>query len=193
MSLKISEFFPPTQGKLKGTCVVCGDYTEHGNKIDFSSNFTAWSLLQEGNCICEHCYTLCRDQTYRRNSWVASKEGVKLLKRDQILKTMLEPPEPPFAIYATSTGKKQGFLRLIRKPAMSKKQYFIAFDDFLLFVDTNLLREMVEVATEAVNLKFKKYELKEPSMDKWIKYKELCKKIEEYRENPLWDLVVWAV
>ncbi|XRP97793.1 hypothetical protein ACO3UB_08340 (plasmid) [Methanocaldococcus sp. 16A] len=191
--LRVSELFSPTHGDKKGTCVVCGFETEKGHKIDFSGNFTAWNELQEGNVICEYCYTLVREQQYRRKSWVANKEGVRFLQKDEILDTLMNPPQPPFAIYLTKSGKKQGFLKLINRVAYSKKQYFTAFEDSLIFVEQDVLREMVDVARKARKLKFSKTELLEgPKTHNWI-YDDLCKQIERFRKNPLWEVVVYAV
>ena len=64
MILYASDFFPPTPGDKKGRCVICGRETEHGHEIDFSEKFTMWSALQEGEVICEHCYTMARNQDY---------------------------------------------------------------------------------------------------------------------------------
>jgi CRISPR type IV-associated protein Csf1 len=189
----ISQFFPPTEGNKSGTCIVCGTTTDKGNKIDFSANFTAWSLLQHGDCICEYCYTLCRTQDYRRKSWVANKEDIKFLQRSEILQTILNPPNPPFAIYITKTGKKQGFLHLINKPAFGKDRFFIAFDDKLIFIERKLLKELTAIAKKARELKFTKTELlTEPSPHRW-ENRLLCEQILKYNKNPMWEVVVFAV
>lgn len=190
---RVSQFFPPTPGSRNGKCIICAHYTEKGHDVDFSGNFTSWNLLQEGNCICEYCYTLCRDQQYRRKSWVASLKGVRFLKRDEILPVLLEPPEPPFAVYITKSGKKQGFLHIVNRVNYNKNHYCIAFEDSILFVERSSLREMVEIARQARNLKFSKSELLNgPSAKHW-EYKELCMKIEHLSRNPVWEVVVFAV
>ena len=58
----LSQLLPPTLGTKKGKCVVCAQTTEKGHPVEFSDNFTAWNLLQEGNCVCEYCYTLLKNQ-----------------------------------------------------------------------------------------------------------------------------------
>ena len=172
---------------------MCGFETERGHDIDLSDNFTAWNLLQEGNVICEHCYSLLRNQNYRRKSWVADSHGVRFLQRGEILDALLDPPKPPFAIYITKTGKKQGFLHLINRPNYSRERFFIAFDDSLVFVERGKLREMVEVARRARRLKFGKAELLGDIKVKHWEHRELCEKILSFSKNPVWEVVVYGV
>ncbi len=191
--LRTSQLFPPTEGGEVGTCIVCGTSTRKGHRIDFSSNFTAWSMLWDGDCICEYCYTLCRDQQYRRRSWVATKQGIRFLQKSEILEVLLNPPEPPFAIYITRTGKKQGFLQLVNRLSYSREHYFIAFDDALVFVNRGELEEMVEIAKKARALKFTKAELlSEPAVHRW-QHRELCEQIVKLAKKPLWEVIVYAV
>jgi len=189
---RLSDFFPPADGNLRGTCVLCGRETYKGHPVRFSANFTAWSLLGAGNCICERCYTLLNDQSYRRKSWVATADGIKFLTRKDVLPTLLEPPEPPFSIYITKTGKKQGFLQLMNRVSTSRETYYVAFEDSLIFVDGKKIEEMVNVAKEARKLKFTKSDLVNPSVKRW-EHVELCKQILRYNKNPVWEVVVYAV
>lgn len=193
--LSVSQFFEPTlpDKPLEGRCIVCEQYTRNGHKIDFSNNFTSWNLLGDGDCICEYCYTLCRDQQYRRKSWVATPDGIKFLKREEVLPVLLDPPKIPFAIYITRSGKKQGFLHLRKRVNYSKERYYIAFEDELLFITRFELQRMVDVAKKARELKFPKTELiNGVSITRW-QYEDLCMQIEELRNNPVWEVVVYAI
>ena len=189
--LRLSEFFEPIVGNLKGKCVVCGFSTEKGHPVNFSENFTAWNLLQEGNCICEHCFALLKNQDYRRHSWIATLDGIEFLKRDEILPKLLDPPIP-FAMYITKTGKKQGFLHLINRVNYSKNHYFLAFDDELIHVNRKTLEEMVKVAEQARKLGFTKSDLYDPRVKLW-KHRDLCERILRFRNNPVWEVVVYAI
>lgn len=188
----LSDFFQPKEhGKIKGDCVVCARKTDHGLDVDFSDNFMSWNLLFEGNCICPNCYELTRNQDYRRTSWVASRNGVEFLRRDEILRFLQRPPRPPFAIYITKTGKKQGFLKLVMKVALTKKNYFVAFDDNLIYVDGGL-KGMIRLARGAIKLGFYKRELLNgPNVRHW-KHRQLCDQITHNLKNQLWGLVVYA-
>jgi len=192
--LKLSDFLPPTpcENPVEGRCVVCGR-EGGGHKSKFSSNFTAYSLLQAGNMICPRCYTLLHDQKYRRTSWVLSEKGYQQLKRNEVIKTLLNPPEPPFAIYLTRTGKKQGYLHLVDRVSWDRENYFIAFDDQLIPVIRSELEEMAEIARKARELKFSKSELRGDIKVKHFEHRDLCGKILEFAGNPLWEVVVWAV
>lgn len=193
MILHASDFFPPTPGDKKGRCIICGRETERGHRVDFSEKFTMWPALEEGDVICEYCYTMARNQDYRRKSWVADRNGVRFLKRGEILPTLLEPPEPPFTIFLTKSGKKQGFLLLANRVSYSRDRYFIAFEDQLIFVDRSLLKRMVEVARKARELGFSKTELLQgPKTSRW-QHEELCEEILSFLGNPLWEVVVYAV
>ena len=190
-ALRASEFLVPIKGNIEGTCVICGYYTKYGHKVKLSDNFTMWSLLQEGNCICEYCYELLKNQDYRRKSWIATTNGVKFIKRHDVLPFMLKP-EVPFAMYITRTGKKQGFLHIVNRVNYSREHYFVAFDDELIYVNRGILVNMVDVATEARKLGFRKMDLIDPATRMW-KYRDLCNEIVKYKGNPLWRLVVYAV
>lgn len=189
--LRASEFFKPVFGSLKGRCVICGFETSKGHPVDFSDNFTAWALLQEGNCICEYCYELIKNQDYRRKSWIAGSDGIKFLRQEEVLPTMLDPPVP-FAMYITRTGKKQGFLHLVNRVNYSKDRYFVAFDDELIFVDRRRLEEMVKVAEEARKLGFSKSDLVNPSVRRW-RHRGLCERILRFSGDPVWQVVVYAI
>ena len=82
---------------------------------------------------------------------------------------------------------------LANKVNYSRNHYFIAFEDQLVFVDEQQLREMVEVAREARKVGFSKEELLNgPKTVRW-QYPELCEKILSFLGNPLWEVVVFAI
>ena len=119
-------------------------------------------------------------------------DGIQFLTRKDVLPTLLEPPEPQFAIYVTKSGKKQGFLLLMNRVSTSRDTYYVAFEDSLIFVERMIIKEMAEVAKEARKLKFTKSDLVNPSVKRW-EHEGLCEKILRYRSNPLWEVVVYAV
>lgn len=191
--IRITELLHKTEGKEKGKCIACGFDSDKGHKPDFSANFLSWNIFQEGNILCEYCYTLCRSsQDYRRRSWTLSKKGIEFLKKENFTETILNPPEPPFAIYLTETGQKQGFLHLINRPNHSKKKYILAFDDKIINVDLSEANRFNQLISKARELKFTKTELRNsPSAHRW-KERELCEQIIKYSKNPLWQVMVYA-
>lgn len=189
----VSKFLKPSPGTKEGKCIVCGWETKQGHPINLSNNFTAWNLLQSGNCICEYCESLIKNQDYRLHSWVATQEGVVFVKRDELLELLCNPPSPPFSIYISKSGKKQGFLLLINRVNYSREKYCIAFDDSLVHVDLKTVREMAQIAKTARLQGFAKKDLLSvPRSFQW-RERELCEKIEKYLGNPLWEVVVYAV
>jgi CRISPR type IV-associated protein Csf1 len=191
--LRISELLQKREGRLVGRCVVCGFESAHGHPVDFSENFCGWSFLQEGNLICEYCYPLCREsQEYRRKSWVISGIGVSFLKKEEVLNLVLNPPKPPFAMYVTKTGKKQGFLQLVNRVNYSRENYVLAFDDELINVSVVKAKKFCKLIEEARKKGFTKKELlNSPSTNRW-KDRGLCEKIMVLTKNPLWRLMVYA-
>jgi CRISPR type IV-associated protein Csf1 len=191
--LRITELLPATEGKEAGQCVACGFRSDKGNKIDFSDNFLGWNQFQSGSILCEYCYTLCRSsQDYRRRSWVLSRDGIRFIRREEIIGCILEPPEPPFAIYLTETGQKQGFLSLISRPNFSRTRYILAFDDKLVNVEAGQARKFHDIISKARDMKFTKTELmSSPSAHRW-KDREICEQIMQFSKNPLWQVIVYA-
>jgi len=190
---RTSQFFPPTNGDVHGTCVVCGFATERGHKVDFSS------------LTISHRGIYCKKEIASVNSAILSAETSSIVGslglplpntsdfRTEILKYLTEPPHPPFAIYITKSGKKQGFLHLINRVNYSRERYYLAYEDTLLFVTRSDLVEMADVAAKARALKFSKKELlTEPTVKHW-EHRELCEQIIEFSKNPVWEVVVYAI
>jgi hypothetical protein len=95
-------------------------------------------------------------------------------------------------MYITKTGKKQGFLHLINRVNYSRDRYFIAFDDELIFVEREKLKEMLLLAEQARKLGFSKSDLISPSVKRWM-HREICERILEFSGNPVWQVVVYAI
>jgi len=193
--MKLSKLFPISRrGKIKGRCVLCTEETEEGLKVDFSSSFQSWNVLYEGNCLCPHCYELARNQDYRRRSWVATASGVRHYKREELFEILKNPPTPPFGIYITRTGQKQGFLQLIMKTATNRDNFHVAFENDILLIDRKRFIEMSALVERVRERKITKRELttgklfagnfKKLSLDEVQKIKKLA-------GNPVWELVVY--
>lgn len=193
----LSDFFTPTRfGAMKGHCMLCGRETNKGLEADFSAKFTSWNLFKAGECLCPNCYELSRNQAYRRSMWIACKEGITFFKKDQMLQHLLDPPDPPFAMYLTKTWKKQGFLKLINKVNYSKNSFFIALDSEIIHVVMNNFTEMLKLAK---GLREKGISKKELRSGKFHVYRyedldlEVIEKIKRITKNPQWRLVIYAI
>ena len=171
---------PTTKGNKRGNCIFCMLPTQHGFPLSkIPKTFTDWNYAYQvpSPVICEYCYSFLKNENVRRRSWVITQGNLRFLDRKQVLHVLLEPPQPPFAIYVALKGKKHGWLRLLHKIATNKEQYYIAIDDTLLYIDRTRLRQYVKLLQEARRAGAKKSELEELNVG-------LIKKIglEKYRE-----------
>lgn len=173
------------------TCVLCGG--EGSIKFKPSSSFTSWDLLGAGNSLCNQCAGFFSNQTYRRKSWTWSEGTTQFCKPKEILPRLLSPPEPPFYVYITSSGKKQTYLKLFRKgPNMNKNGFWIGEEDLgLLHVHPEAVKEFELFARDAYEkLGEKKWKLLHGAPVEDWKDKELCERIELLKGDPLWQIVV---
>ena len=113
---------------ITGRCVACGIETEEGWPISVSENFSGWGYFAEGECFCPHCAAFFADQTLRKRCWVATNEGFQFMKKGDVLPFILNPPDPPFFIYVTKGGQRQGWLSALRMLNYSREHFFVSVD-----------------------------------------------------------------
>ena len=121
----------PVPGSDHGTCYVCGRQTDRGWAEAPSDNFTAWSQIYQGRVMCEHCRPVFKDRQFRQRSWVASPVGIQFASKDTptlLWDTMRDPPNPPFVVYITAGGQKQGWIVLGRYPSTSRERFWVGTD-----------------------------------------------------------------
>ncbi len=196
----ISSFLSPTYGKLSGECVLCGRRTERGHPVEFSDNFTAYNLFREGNCICEHCYTLLRNQEFRRRSFVLSRDGVRFLSRVECREVLLCPPDPPFFIYITQSGQRQGWLSAMQCVSYSRERFWVSTDFVGHFlVNLQELRRMDELILELRKVGVSKNSLRSGTLSA-VEYRKLFEKnlthlwdmAREYVKTPSWEVLCYV-
>lgn len=119
-------------GADAGTCYVCGRVTDRGWREAPSDNFTAWSQIYLGDVMCQRCRPLFKDRQIRMRSWILSASGgLELQTKDNpgmIWRYLVDPPDPPYAIYVTAGGQKQGWISLGRYVSTSRASYWIGTD-----------------------------------------------------------------
>jgi hypothetical protein len=168
--------------------------------VEFSDNFTAYNFLREGDCICEHCYTLLRNQEFRRRSFVLSKEGVRFLSRLECREVLLSPPEPPFFIYITQSGQRQGWLSAMQCVSYSRERFWVS-TDFVGHFLANLeeLRRMDELISELRRGGVSKNSLRSGTLSA-AEYRKLFEKnltqlwdmAREYVKTPSWEVLCYV-
>ena len=189
----------PIRGNKKGVCVLCGKETQYGHKSDFSDNFTGYSYLQIGSTLCEHCYTFVKNQDFRRKSWLATEEGVVFLQRKETLHYLLHPPNPPFAIYITLSGQRQGWLNGYRQGVNFNTRRYYVMTDFasLVEVEQEKAQYLYELISKLREKKVTKQELLSGMfsvshhMQAYIEgWEDVFLEAQKYIKNPLWEVIV---
>jgi len=180
--------------------VLCGRYTKSGHTIQFSEKFTSYNLLNEGNCICEHCYTLLKNQEFRRRSFVLSREGVRFLSRAECREVLLSPPSPPFFIYITQSGQRQGWLSAMQCVSYSRERFWVS-TDFVGYFLANLqeLKRMDGLILELRKAGVSKNSLRSGILSA-VEYRKLFEKnlthlwdnAREYVKTPSWEVMCYV-
>ena len=139
-----------------GTCMICGLGGSvkplKGKYGVFSNSFTTDDKLGYGDGICHRCEHLANETDYRRYHWVASEEGVTVIKeRPDLVDALLDPPEGPWmAQYKDGSD----FLTILngwiagQQLNTSRDRFGVIVDKRLVHFERPLLREMIEFGQE---------------------------------------------
>lgn len=222
----------PPEGDLAGQCVFCGRFTESGRPAAMSPDFTNAPQLSGGDVICPYCQHMqsaeipgtkqSAGKLYRANMWVASLEGMAVVRfprkekegqaerRDMSAvftlgemtprEALLEPPEPPFAIYLTRTWKKSGWQSMVRAGggvSMSRAVFLCGFDYDPVMVDRKLLAEYLAEIDGLREQKVSKTELSSGqlgirSLERIHFDENVVRRLRDVASDPLWSLAVYV-
>lgn len=94
-------------------CAICGERTGDVDVRDVTGNaFTQYDLLRARDSpgACEACAWAKAQKEFRWSHWVVSPAGLRKFKWFEAEEVLFNPPEPPFAIYCTTSMKKIGAL-----------------------------------------------------------------------------------
>lgn len=119
----IASHLPPVSGGDAGACYVCGLATEHGQRRPPSDAFTAWGACTRGDVLCPACAATmgCRD--VRSFSWLVTPDRFRIAGRGDrgwLWDVLASPPDPPYGLYLTRGGQKQGWISGVRQVATSR-------------------------------------------------------------------------
>ena len=206
MQVKLSQLINrPVEGNLRGYCVFCGTKTERGSPLSkvVSNNFSAFPLLGSGDTVCEYCAGVFLNQDFRKRSWVATEGVVEFGKLKEIGQKIFDPPPPPFVIYLTKGGQKQGFIRALSEGVSFSRERFYVYTDWIdipVFVDSTTAEEYRHTAESLLQRKVTRTELLTGQFTPktWRKaieggWEELLEEIQGYARNPLWEVVCHVV
>ena len=186
-------------GGIEGTCCMCGNETKEGHIPKFSDRFTAGSKLCYGEVICPECKAFFENQEHRRKTWIVTEDFFEVLDRKKAREHILNPPKPPFFIYLTKGGQKQGWLGHFNKLNYSTEIYQICceWSDSLIQCNKSTAVEMDKLITELRSRKVSKTELltteyKMKTYEKAIKnnFENLLESTKQYKNNPLWEVML---
>jgi hypothetical protein len=191
-------------GTVPGLCYVCGQETETGWKEAPSAVFTAWAAVYAGEVMCERCRPLVKRGEFRHRSWVATSEGVRFTAsgdRSFLWEALLHPPSPPFAIYLTRAGQKQGALGLIHYVSDSCRQFWVGTDwvDRPVLLEESWVRDQGHLVARLRERKVPKGVLvdggfspahyKHAMEEGWLEDLELARSL---AGDPRWEVIVYA-
>jgi len=187
-------------------CVICGSDT--CNKAIFKNSFTAYGNLQcLGGGMCDRCDEKINNSWYRRNSWIELKGGkIIQIDRGNELDSVMNIPlsdkeiKSGFRLYITKKCRKHGWLSIGDRFEYSREFFAIAFEDELIFIDSNKVKEFYEfVKMLKHKYKLSKHEmysgdLSLKSMKRLRgKYRCVMRYIKRVKGNPMWELVVCLI
>ena len=191
----------PEKGGLPGLCVICGQKTENGYKVEFSDNFSGWPFLYSGEVLCEYCHAFVKDQSFRKRSWIAIGNKIEFVKKSELLPYILNRPKEPFFIYLTKGGQKQGWLGSLKFVNNNPDRFFVACDwiDVPVWFNSENVDKMFDLISFLREKKVSKtvlttgfytvFQYKKALQEGWAKQLETVKKM---CGRPQWEVMVYV-
>ena len=126
---------PEIKGECK--CKMCGAKSDSGISDMITKTFTDYAFLQfpAEKLVCKNCAACLgkvisphngKPTFFRNFSFLATEDSLKLLKRDDIMNIMLNPPHGQFVLAVTYSNKKH---ISFKSRIQSDRDRFIVFTD----------------------------------------------------------------
>lgn len=133
----------PEPGDLTGTCCICTAETTIGHPVKLPVTFMSWTHFQDTTnpVLCQYCQHMLKERKYRSSSWLISSGSFEFVKVIGVRAVLDDIPEPPWAMYATQTYKKHGWLNT--EVNTSRETFYLAIDDTKYLVRRGELAETV--------------------------------------------------
>jgi len=193
-------------------CVFCGKSGTIPAKDVVSSSFTNFDLMQNltSNTICDYCACCMKNSKFRFSNWIAYNSKVQYFGRNEIGKILFFKHELPFAVYVTTSFKKLGHLKAVLN--FSANNYEVQFEETKVFFQQEIMTKPWEIMGELYSIPKEEEEKKQAksfftkaeirtgnySYSRVIdygrkKWQEKEKVLREYRGNPAFELLVYAL
>jgi hypothetical protein len=131
----------PERGGVPGTCCICQIPSADGFPVKLPATFQSWAHFQECPCaeqnVCACCRHVLTERKYRNSSWLAVPGEFRWLDRPGVRGVLNSLPNPPWALYATRSYKKHGWLQT--HVNTSSRRFFLTFDDEEFLLESNQL------------------------------------------------------
>lgn len=150
----VSENFKIEKGREKGNCIICAIETEQGFKSkDFikDARFTNFDILNNinSNIICEYCACCMKNDDLRRKSFIASKEKIIYLQKNDIenyIFNLKEHIQSEFVACLTRSFKKHNAFRA--KVNIDTERFYIREEDNEYLFDAKEMKSLYEKLNE---------------------------------------------
>lgn len=192
-------------GDLKGSCCVCGRYTEKGFKTkDYIKNarFTNFDLLKNvgSDVICEYCAYCIGNADLRRKSFIADSNYIKFLSKNDI-ETLIFDLESyvagEFVVCITQSFKKHNSFKATVNTDTSN--FSVQLEDNSFYIDTVVHKELYNTLNK-MYLWFGKDEIKNGDYS-YLAIKDFgadiftkCEnEIKQYRGSMVFDFLLYIL
>jgi hypothetical protein len=133
------------QGELDGTCAICGRAGPGMVQASTRETFTASEFLHDTRAFCPECNYMYNDNQFRFTCWICTPGAFTKLKHVDVLAALFSATVP-FVLYSTTTGKKQGWIRMAQAVNLSKSYLKIGWDMELIHASESTMKQHAVVA-----------------------------------------------
>lgn len=154
----VDDVAPPTDDDhaTDGTCMICGLDGQvsplKGTNGVFSNSFTTDDELDWGDGVCYRCAYMAQEMDYRRYHWLASEDGLQVIKeRPDLIDALLDPPAGPWMVQYKDGSD---FLTVLngwiagQRLNTSRESFDVIVDKRTVHFERETLREMIDFGRE---------------------------------------------
>lgn len=195
----------PIPGELEGTCCMCGEHTNEGNKKKFGANFTCSDYLESGDVICPYCQHLVKNSnSYRRTMFLLTEHEFTKFKKQDLKDIIFNlPVGEDFYLYLTQTWQKLGYILMNRaRNTDSTDSVAVVMDyDIITYKPEQLhdyyelvrkLRELKIGKEVLINAHFEVHHIRRIRESYPLETRQIIRTVEQNKGNPVWELAIYV-